>query len=194
MEVLIIDPLLGLVAVMTLVALNAIFVAGEFSLVAVDVERVEVMADGGHRRARIMRKLLSRLSFHLGGAQLGITVTSLLLGLIAEDAIGALLDYLPGVTLSPGPTRAATAIAIAAVIQMVFGELAPKNLAISRPLGTGLWLSSILRVYGLLSAPVTAAFNGMANRLLRWGGIEPVEELRSLRSVSYTHLTLPTKA
>ena len=62
MEVLIIDPLLGLVAVMTLVALNAIFVAGEFSLVAVDVERVEVMADGGHRRARIMRKLLSRLS------------------------------------------------------------------------------------------------------------------------------------
>ena len=57
MEVLIIDPLLGLAAVMTLVALNAIFVAGEFSLVAVDVERVEVMADGGHRRARIMRKL-----------------------------------------------------------------------------------------------------------------------------------------
>ena len=103
MEVLIIDPLLGLVAVMTLVALNAIFVAGEFSLVAVDVERVEVMADGGHRRARIMRKLLSRLSFHLGGAQLGITVTSLLLGLIAEDAIGALLDYLPGVTLSGRP-------------------------------------------------------------------------------------------
>ena len=85
--------------------------------------------------------------------------------------------------LSEGPTRAATAIAIAAVIQMVFGELAPKNLAISRPLGTGLWLSSILRVYGLLSAPITAAFNGMANRLLRWGGIEPVEELRSLRSL-----------
>ncbi len=178
-----IDPLLGLAAVLVLVALNGIFVAGEFSLVAVDVERVEVMAEQGHRRARVVRKLLSRLSFHLGGAQLGITVTSLLLGLLAEDTIGAVLDYLPGVSLSPGPTRAVTAIGIAAIVQMIFGELAPKNLAISRPLGTGLWLGTILRIYGLLAAPITTAFNGLANRLVRLAGIEPVEELRSLRSL-----------
>jgi len=178
-----IDPLLGLVAVLVLIALNGIFVAGEFSLVAVDIERVEVMADQGHRRARVVRKLLSRLSFHLGGAQLGITVTSLLLGFLAEDTIGALLDFVPGVSLSPGPTRAVIAIAIAAVLQMIFGELVPKNLAISRPLGTGLWLGSILRIYGLLAAPVTTAFNGLANRLVRLLGIEPVEELRSLRSL-----------
>ena len=178
-----IDPLLGLVAVLVLIALNGIFVAGEFSLVAVDIERVEVMAEQGHRRARVVRKLLSRLSFHLGGAQLGITVTSLLLGFLAEDTIGALLDFVPGVSLSPGPTRAVIAIAIAAVLQMIFGELVPKNLAISRPLGTGLWLGSILRIYGLLAAPITTAFNGLANRLVRLVGIEPVEELRSLRSL-----------
>ena len=178
-----IDPLLGLVAVLVLIALNGIFVAGEFSLVAVDIERVEVMAEQGHRRARVGRKLLSRLSFHLGGAQLGITVTSLLLGFLAEDTIGAVLDFLPGVSLSPGPTRAVIAIAIAAVLQMIFGELVPKNLAISRPLGTGLWLGSILRIYGLLAAPITTAFNGLANRLVRLLGIEPVEELRSLRSL-----------
>ncbi len=178
-----IDPLLGLVAVLVLVALNGIFVAGEFSLVAVDVERVEVMAEQGHRRARVVRKLLTRLSFHLGGAQLGITVTSLLLGLLAEDTIGAALDFLPGISLSPGPLRAVIAIGIAAVLQMIFGELAPKNLAISRPLGTGLWLGSILRIYGLLAAPITTAFNGLANKLVRLGGIEPVEELRSLRSL-----------
>ncbi|RZP41394.1 MAG: HlyC/CorC family transporter [Acidimicrobiales bacterium] len=182
-EVFTIDPLLGLVAVLVLIALNGIFVAGEFSLVAVDIERVEVMAEQGHRRARVVRKLLSRLSFHLGGAQLGITVTSLLLGLLAEDTIGAVLDFLPGVSLSPGPTRAVIAIAIAAVLQMIFGELVPKNLAISRPLGTGLWLGSILRIYGLLAAPITTAFNGLANRLVRLVGIEPVEELRSLRSL-----------
>ncbi|PDH68432.1 MAG: hypothetical protein CNE88_05610 [Acidimicrobiales bacterium MED-G01] len=182
-EVFTIDPLLGLVAVLVLIALNGIFVAGEFSLVAVDIERVEVMAEQGHRRARVVRKLLSRLSFHLGGAQLGITVTSLLLGFLAEDTIGALLDFLPGVSLSPGPTRAVIAIAIAAVLQMIFGELVPKNLAISRPLGTGLWLGSILRVYGVLAAPITTAFNGLANRLVRLLGIEPVEELRSLRSL-----------
>ncbi len=178
-----IDPLLELVAVLVLIALNGIFVAGEFSLVAVDIERVEVMAEQGHRRARVVRKLLSRLSFHLGGAQLGITVTSLLLGFLAEDTIGAVLDFLPGVSLSPGPTRAVLAIAIAAVLQMIFGELVPKNLAISRPLGTGLWLGSILRIYGLLAAPITTAFNGLANRLVRLLGIEPVEELRSLRSL-----------
>ena len=182
-EVFTIDPLLGLVAVLVLIALNGIFVAGEFSLVAVDIERVEVMAEQGHRRARVVRKLLSRLSFHLGGAQLGITVTSLLLGFLAEDTIGAVLDFLPGVSLSPGPTRAVIAIAIAAVLQMIFGELVPKNLAISRPLGTGLWLGSILRIYGLLAAPITTAFNGLANRLVRLVGIEPVEELRSLRSL-----------
>ena len=178
-----IDPLLGLVAVLVLIALNGIFVAGEFSLVAVDIERVEVMAEQGHRRARVVRKLLSRLSFHLGGAQLGITVTSLLLGFLAEDTIGALLNFVPGVSLNPGPTRAVIAMAIAAVLQMIFGELVPKNLAISRPLGTGLWLGSILRIYGLLAAPITTAFNGLANRLVRLVGIEPVEELRSLRSL-----------
>ncbi len=183
MEVFTIDPIMGLVAVFVLIALNGIFVAGEFSLVAVDAERVEVMAGEGHRRARMVKKLLSRLSFHLGGAQLGITVTSLLLGFLAEDTIGEFLGYLPGFNLTSGPAQAGIAIAIAAVIQMVFGELAPKNIAISRPLGTGLWLGPILRVYGVISAPVTATFNGLANRLLRLCGIEPVEELRSLRSL-----------
>ena len=174
---------MGLVAVFVLIALNGIFVAGEFSLVAVDAERVEVMAGEGHRRARTVKNLLSRLSFHLGGAQLGITVTSLLLGFLAEGTIGELLGYLPGFNLTSGPAQAGIAIAIAAVIQMVFGELAPKNIAISRPLGTGLWLGPILRIYGVLSAPITATFNGLANRLLRLCGIEPVEELRSLRSL-----------
>jgi len=183
MEVFTIDPIMGLVAVFVLIALNGIFVAGEFSLVAVDAERVEVMAGEGHRRARTVKKLLSRLSFHLGGAQLGITVTSLLLGFLAEDTIGEFLRYLPGFNLTSGPAQAGIAIAIAAVIQMVFGELAPKNIAISRPLGTGLWLGPILRIYGVVSAPVTATFNGLANRLLRLCGIEPVEELRSLRSL-----------
>lgn len=183
MEVFTIDPIMGLVAVFVLIALNGIFVAGEFSLVAVDAERVEVMAGEGHRRARTVKKLLSRLSFHLGGAQLGITVTSLLLGFLAEDTIGEFLGYLPGFDLTSGAAQVGIAIAIAAVIQMVFGELAPKNIAISRPLGTGLWLGPILRVYGVISAPVTATFNGLANRLLRLCGIEPVEELRSLRSL-----------
>ena len=60
MEVRIIDPAIGIAAVVTLIALNGIFVAGEFCLVAMDVERVEIMANEGHRRARTVQKLLSR--------------------------------------------------------------------------------------------------------------------------------------
>ncbi len=173
----------GLVAVLVLIALNGIFVAGEFSLVAVEASRIDVMADRGHPAARLVRSLLGRLSFHLGGAQLGITVTSLLLGLIAEDALGPVLDVIPGVGSDGGALSAAVAIAVATVVQMALGELAPKNLAVSRPLGVSLFLAPILRLYGIVAAPVVLLFNGIANRTVRALGIEPTEELRTVRSL-----------
>ncbi len=173
----------GLVAVLVLIALNGIFVAGEFSLVAVEASRIDVMADRGNPAARLVRSLLGRLSFHLGGAQLGITVTSLLLGLIAEDALGPVLDLIPGVGSDGGALSAAVAIAVATVVQMALGELAPKNLAVSRPLGVSLFLAPILRLYGIVAAPVVLLFNGIANRTVRALGIEPTEELRTVRSL-----------
>lgn len=84
---------MGLGLVLVLIALNGMFVAGEFSLLAVDTSRVDVLADGGSRRARGVRALLRKLSFHLGGAQLGITLTSLMLGIIAEGTVGELLKW-----------------------------------------------------------------------------------------------------
>lgn len=173
----------GLVAVLVLIALNGIFVAGEFSLVAVEASRIDVMADRGNPAARLVRSLLGRLSFHLGGAQLGITVTSLLLGLIAEDALAPVLELIPGVGSDGGALSAAVAIAVATVVQMALGELAPKNLAVSRPLGVSLFLAPILRLYGIVAAPVVLLFNGLANRTVRALGIEPTEELRTVRSL-----------
>ena len=70
------NPLIGLLFVSLLIALNAVFVAGEFSLVVVDSKRLELLAENGNRRARIARNLLSRLSFHLGGSQLCLLYTS----------------------------------------------------------------------------------------------------------------------
>lgn len=174
---------MGLVLVFVLISLNAVFVAGEFSLVAVDTSRIDVLAERGHTAAKLVRGLLRRLSFHLGGAQLGITVTSLLLGLIAEDALGPLVTVIPGIDASTGAIVAIVALGVATVVQMVFGELAPKNLAVTRPLGVSLTLAPILRLYGLVAAPIILLFNGIANRTVRRLGIEPTEELRVVRSL-----------
>lgn len=182
-EVAIIDSTLGLVLVVVLIALNGIFVAGEFALVAVDPSRIDVMAEQGNGTARIVRSLRRRMSFHLSGAQLGITITSLLLGIIAEDALGSVLTVIPGVEEGSGASLAIAAILVATVAQMVLGEQAPKNLAISRPLGTSLALAPILRLYGVIAAPIIVLFNGLANRTVRALGIEPTEEMRTVRSL-----------
>jgi CBS domain containing-hemolysin-like protein len=177
------DLIFGLLVVSVLIGLNGVCVAGEFSLVAADPVRVEARAQQGSRAARLTSSLLGRLSFHLAGAQLGITVTSLLLGLMAEDTIGGLFTILPGVEATSGPMIAVGAILVATVLQMLLGELIPKNLAISKPMGVSFALAPLLRVYGLVAAPLIAAFNGMANTMVRWLGVEPTEELRAVRSL-----------
>ncbi len=175
----------GLGIVVALIVLNGVYVAGEFCLLAVDTSQVDVLAGQGQRRARGVRALLRRLNFHLAGAQLGITLTSLVLGIIAEDTVGSLIEWALGgwgETLSSAGVVAVVAIALAAVIQMIFGELLPKNLAVSRPLGTSLALAPILRLYGTIAAPITLLFNGIANATVRGLGLEPTEELRIVRT------------
>lgn len=176
----IIDLLLGLALVVLLIALNGLFVAGEFSLLAVAAVHVRVPAATG--RARSVDALLKRLSFHLGGAQLGITLTSLVLGVVAEDTIGSLLGQIGGPFVHGTALVGAAAIALAAALQMAFGELAPKNLAVSRPRQTSAALASVLRLYGVLVAPVVLLFNGIANRIVRILGLQPTEELRVVRT------------
>lgn len=175
----------GLGIVIVLIVLNGVYVAGEFCLLAVDTSQVDVLAGQGQRRARGVRSLLRRLNFHLAGAQLGITLTSLVLGIIAEDTVGRLIEWALGgwdPSLASAGVVAVAAIALAAAAQMVFGELLPKNLAVSRPLGTSLVLAPVLRLYGTLAAPLTLLFNGIANATVRGLGLEPTEELRIVRT------------
>ena len=86
----------GLGIVVALIVLNGVYVAGEFCLLAVDTSQVDVLAGQGQLRARGVRSLLRRLNFHLAGAQLGITLTSLVLGIIAEDTVGRLIEWALG--------------------------------------------------------------------------------------------------
>ena len=177
---------LGLVAVAVLIIANAAFVANEFALVAVDRGRVSRHAKEGRSAARVTEKLLGRLSYHLSGAQLGITITSLVLGFIAEPTVARVLEPAVVAVVGEGSGRGvsiAVALALATTVQMVLGELVPKSLAIAYPTGTAYALAPVMRLYGIVVKPVVALFNGCANWVVRRLGIEPQEELRSVRGL-----------
>jgi CBS domain containing-hemolysin-like protein len=167
-------------------------VAAEFALVAVERDRVETLAERGSRRAAQAAAALGRLSFNLSGAQLGITITSLVLGFVAEPTIARALRPLLGFV--PDASRAGVSIAlallVATVVQMVMGELVPKGLAIARPLPTSLVLAAPLRAYGIVFGPLIRFLNGAADRTVRRLGIEPREELRSVRSLDEIELLI----
>ncbi|MFE0517397.1 hemolysin family protein [Streptomyces sp. NPDC058954] len=172
---------LGLLAVFVLTAGTGYFVAQEFAYVSADRLALAREARAGDRRAARALKVLERLSFMLSGAQLGITVTGLVVGFIAEPSVSALLrPALSGVGV---PGAAVTGISVvlsfvgATVVQMVLGELAPKNLAIAVPERLAKSLAASTLTYLKIVGPVVRIFDGAANRLLRETGIEPVEEL-----------------
>jgi CBS domain containing-hemolysin-like protein len=121
-----------LALIVALLAANAFFVAIEFALVAVDRVAIEQEAAEGRRGARLAASLLGRLSFHLSAAQVGITVSSLILGFIAEPVIAEFLQPLFGGGDEPTGSSVLLALFIATVTQMVLGELIPKNLAVAR--------------------------------------------------------------
>ncbi|MFF3757404.1 hemolysin family protein [Streptomyces sp. NPDC002185] len=172
---------LGLLAVLVLTAGTGYFVAQEFAYVAADRLALAREAEAGDKRAARALTVLERLSFMLSGAQLGITVTGLVVGFLAEPSVSALLrPVLEGTGLSEGAVSAISAVlafVLATVLQMVLGELAPKNLALAVPERLAKSLASSTLVYLKVVGPVVHVFDGAANRLLRRVGIEPVEEL-----------------
>ncbi|MBQ1073707.1 HlyC/CorC family transporter [Micromonospora sp. C31] len=173
----------GLLLIIVLTAATGYFVAQEFGYVAVDRGRLKQLADDGDKAAARALEVTGRLSFMLSGAQLGITVTALLVGYVAEPFLGAGLAELLGVagvsTALSLPLSVVLALTIATVVQMVLGELAPKNLAIARPEPLARALSSSTLVYLKVAGPLIKLFDRAAVRLLRRVGIEPIEELPS---------------
>ena len=163
-----------------LIAFNALFVAAEFSLVAADRPSLEKAASAGDRGAEQAASLVRNLSFHLSGAQMGITVTSLMLGFLAEPALSALLD--PLLANPPRVVSVLLALAIATVLQMVLGELVPKQVAIAYANRTAKLLSGGVRMYGKIARPLISTFEGLANRIVRLLGVEPRAELGGTRS------------
>ncbi|WP_300682773.1 hemolysin family protein [Nocardioides sp.] len=166
--------ILLLLSALALVALCGVFVAAEFALVTVDRASVDTGAEQGIRGAAGVKVALTRLSTHLSGAQLGITLTNLGIGFLAEPAVSG---FIPS-----KPAAVAVGLIGSTILTMVFGELVPKNIALSLPLGTALRTQRFLRVFTAINAAPIRLLNGSANALVRRLGIEPQEELRSARS------------
>ncbi|MCB0975178.1 MAG: HlyC/CorC family transporter [Actinobacteria bacterium] len=176
------NPVIGILAVVALILLNGYFVAAEFAFVAAHRSRLEDEAAEGNERAGRAVRVLKQLSFMLSGAQLGITVTSLVVGFIAEPTLGAALEPLMERIGVPEGSRAGVALSVgfvvATVAQMVIGELAPKNLAIARPESTSERTAGFMLIYLRLFRPLIRLFDNAANRLLKAGGVEPTEEVQ----------------
>jgi len=165
---------------------TALFVAAEFSLVALDRPTVQKAVDAGEPGARSVLASHRQLSTQLSACQVGITLTTLVLGFIASPSVGALLR---GPLESAGlPAGAASSVSsvlamlLATVFSMIVGEMVPKTFAVSLPMRTAKVAAAPVRWFGLAAKPLIVVLNGVANRSLLAMGIEPQEELSAARS------------
>jgi len=173
--------LLGIIVTLAIIAACGFFVAQEFAYMSVDRSRLAAKAEKGDAQAKRVLAITKRTSFMLSGAQLGITVTGLLIGYVAEPLIGESLGtLLGGVGIDPAVSvliGTIGALLLATVVTMIFGELYPKNLAIASPEPLARALAVPTRIYLLLFGWLITVFDVAANALLRLLRIEPLEDV-----------------
>jgi CBS domain containing-hemolysin-like protein len=194
---------LQFLAVGLLVLLNGFFVAAEFALVKIRDTQLQTLARKGHRRAKAALAIVGKLDAALSATQLGITIASLGLGWLGKPAFASLLAPVIGY-LQVGPEEAdwiAFAIGFTAItfLHIVAGELAPKSLAIQRPLATSLWVAQPLRWFYVAFYPAIWLLNHAAFWLLRRCGLEPISDTQlghseeEIRLILAQHRNVPSR-
>ncbi|MCX4760356.1 hemolysin family protein [Streptomyces sp. NBC_01275] len=178
------EVLLLLVAILLSLACGA-FVAAEFSLTTVERSELERAVERGERGAAGALKAVRNLTFQLSGAQLGITVTNLVVGMLSEPSIAKLISGpLQSLGLSSSASSSVALVlgtALSTVFLMVVGELVPKNWAISSPLTVAKGVGNAQRWFSAAFRPFITHLNNTANRIVRRFGVEPTEELAAAR-------------
>lgn len=175
------DALLAVLLAIFLIALNAYFVGAEFALISARRDRLEALAEQGKRSAVTVIKAGQRLPAMLAGAQLGVTVSSILLGRSAEPAVAQLLHTAFGLAGVP-PALLHTlslvvALSIVVTLHVLLGEMVPKNIALADPERTAMLLVPLYLPYVRAARPVIALYNVCANAILRTLGVQPKDEL-----------------
>lgn len=177
------NDLMGLVWLVVLLASNAFFVGSEFAIISARRAQIEPKAEAGSKAAKITLKAMEQVSLMLATAQLGITVSSLLILVIAEPAIHHLLEIPLGALGLGYATTSVTAFVIALLLvtylHVVLGEMLPKNIAIAIPQRASLVLSPLLYSVAMMLKPLVWAMNQVSNGILKLFGFEPKNEANS---------------
>ncbi|UOX91443.1 hemolysin family protein [Amycolatopsis sp. FBCC-B4732] len=174
---------LNIALVVVLLLANAFFVGAEFTLISSRRDRLEALLEQGKTRAKIVINASKHVSLMLAGAQLGITICSLLLGRLGEPAIAhrlsAFFDLLGLPEALLHAVSFAIALAFITVLHVLIGEMVPKNLAIAEPERLALWLVPVHVGWVKLANPFIWLLNFVANSLLRAVKVEPKDELET---------------
>lgn len=190
--------LAGIVVVLIITAFTGYFVAQEFAYMAVDRSRLKAAAAAGDRAAQRALGVTRRTSFMLSGAQLGITVTGLLVGYVAEPLIGeGVGELLGGIGFGAAIGVAigtVVAVVLSTLVQMLFGELFPKNLAIARPEPVAKWLARSTTLYLSMFGWLIWLFDQSSNVLLRVLGIKPVHDVEHSATPATSPTSSPSRA
>ncbi|WP_182111694.1 MULTISPECIES: hemolysin family protein [unclassified Actinotalea] len=166
-----------------LLAANAFFVGAEFAIISARRSAIEPLAQAGSRRARVVLWAMEHVSLMLACAQLGITVCSTSLGVVAEPALAHLLEVpfaavgLPAAAVHPAAF--VVALLVVVYLHVVLGEMVPKNLAVAGPDRAVMWFGPPLVWVARVVGPVITALNWLANHILRLFGVEPKDEVAS---------------
>ncbi len=187
---------LGLVSIPVLVAINGLFVAAEFSLVAVRRTRVEEMVHHGQKGAKAIEAAVTNLDRTIAATQLGITLASIGLGWMGEPTLAYVLEplfsFLPGTWRGTATHSAASALAFLLItfMHVVFGELIPKTMALQKPDGTALWVAAPLNLFAKAARPLIFAMNGTGNSILRACGFPPATGREMVHSIDELSLLI----
>jgi CBS domain containing-hemolysin-like protein len=182
------NDVLGVLVAILLIATNAFFVAAEFSLISARRDRLQALAEQGRASAVTVIRAGEQLSSMLAGAQLGVTVASILLGRIGEASVADLLRKSFGLTdMHPALVHTlslAIALAVVVTLHVLLGEMVPKNIALAGPERTAMLLVPPYLAYVRAARPFIVFFNKCANAVLRVLGVEPKNELDSTVSTA----------
>ncbi|MFG3405547.1 hemolysin family protein [Streptomyces sp. NPDC048142] len=164
-----------------MIAVNAFFVGAEFALISVRRSQIEPEAEAGSKRARSVIWGLEHVSALLAAAQLGITLSTLVLGIVAEPAIAHLLEPMfDAVGVPHGlvhPLSFVIALGAATYLHMLLGEMVPKNIALAEPVRSALLLGPPLVAMARALRPVIFTINAFANTLLKLLRVETKDEV-----------------
>jgi CBS domain containing-hemolysin-like protein len=175
------SDLFGVLLTVLLLVANAFFVGAEFALISARRDRLEALAEQGKKSAVTVIRAGERLSSMLAGAQLGITICSILLGRVGEPAVAHLLEKPFGFLGIPDSVLHTVsfliALAIVVTLHVLLGEMVPKNIAIAGPESAAMLLIPPYLVYMRLAKPFISFYNWCANITLRTLGVTPKDEL-----------------